>query len=358
VTFDPVVAPDQEQQDGAKPVVRSVARAAARLRPAGIRRVGAADQQRLRAVGGLVLGLALLQAAFTLVFAWPGPGSTMHALPVAVAGPTTIAELAARNLEAQPRGAMTVTRLPDAAAARRAVLHRDVYGALVIEENGLRLFIASAGSPTVAAQLVQAVDRIQARGQGTYLEVEDLAPNPRHDPRGLAPGAAVLAVLATSLGAGIIVMRSLRSTRERLVALLAFAACAGLLTALVLGVVLRTLTGSLLLEAGVLALLVLATAATTTAFGVIADLPGTGLAVAVLLALGYPISGATSAPEFVPAPWDALGRYLPAGAGSTALRSVAYFDGAAASPPVIVLLAWSIVALLVISAARFLRPAR
>ena len=43
--------------------------------------------------------------------------------------------------------------------------------------------------------------------------------------------------------------------------------------------------------------------------------------------LGNPFSGATSAPEMLPRPWGQIGQWLPPGAGSTLLRSVAYFGG-------------------------------
>src|SRR5918911_366988 len=54
---------------------------------------------------------------------------------------------------------------------------------------------------------------------------------------------------------------------------------------------------------------------------------GYAVGAAVVMLLGNPLSGLTSAPEFLPSGWGALGRLLPPGATGTLLRSNAYFDG-------------------------------
>lgn len=303
----------------------------------------------LRGIAVPALAVAVLQVVVTLLFAWPAAGSAMHGLPFAVAGPDAVAEAASRSLSATPPGALHVVRIADGGAARKAVLDRQVYGALVIENDGLRLLVASGASPVVAQSLLQAVDRIQAQAQGTYLEVEDLAPNPARDPRGQAPGAALLALLVTSVAGGVVVFRVLGTAAARLGGLAALAVGGGLGSATVLHGVLGALPGAFLPTAGVLVLAVLATAGLTTAFAVVADLPGAAFAALLVVAAGYPISGVTSAPELVPAPWDAIGRLLPAGAGGTALRGAAFFSGAGLTTPILILCAWVVAAALVIA---------
>jgi hypothetical protein len=59
--------------------------------------------------------------------------------------------------------------------------------------------------------------------------------------------------------------------------------------------------------------------------------------------LGNPASGAASAPQLLPDPWREGGQFLPAGAAGTALRNVAYFDGAALAKPLVVLVAFAVV---------------
>ena len=298
---------------------------------------------------GPVLLLAGLQVLVVLLFSWPAAGSTPHGVPVAVAGPSGVADAAARSLQTGRTGALSVSRLPDLASARSAVLDRRIYGAVVIETDGLRLLLASGASPTVASDLLQAVDAIQARSVGTYLQVQDLAPNPRRDPRGEAPAAALLALLVTSVATGAVVHQRFRTARGRCTVLLALAVLAGGGCVAVLQGLLGALGGSAVAETGVLALVALAGSGATVAFGVVAQGPGLALAALVMVALGYPISGATSAPELVPQPWDAVGRLLPAGAGNSALRDTAFFGGSGAGPALTVLGIWSAVALLVVA---------
>jgi hypothetical protein len=69
--------------------------------------------------------------------------------------------------------------------------------------------------------------------------------------------------------------------------------------------------------------------------------PGIGLAALIVFLIGNPGSGAASAPELLPGFWRAVGPLLPPGAGATALRNVAYFDGAALATPLIVLAAFA-----------------
>ena len=81
-----------------------------------------------------------------------------------------------------------------------------------------------------------------------------------------------------------------------------------------------------------------------------------GLALGALLALllGNPLSGLNSAPEMLPSGWGELGQWLPQGANATLLRSTAFFDGAGATMPIVVLTCWVLAgaALIVIAALR------
>jgi hypothetical protein len=63
---------------------------------------------------------------------------------------------------------------------------------------------------------------------------------------------------------------------------------------------------------------------------------------ALFLLVGNPGSGTASAPELLPGFWRAVGPYLPPGAGGTALRNTAYFDGSALAQPLWVLAAYAL----------------
>ena len=60
----------------------------------------------------------------------------------------------------------------------------------------------------------------------------------------------------------------------------------------------------------------------------------------LMVLVGNPLSGVSSAPELLPVPAGAIGQLLPPGAGGSLLRSTAFFDGAGATAPLTVLAAW------------------
>lgn len=74
-------------------------------------------------------------------------------------------------------------------------------------------------------------------------------------------------------------------------------------------------------------------------------LPGLGLTALVMVVLGNPLSGGSSAPQMLPAGWGAFGQWLPPGAGITALRGVAFFDGAGSGMAFAVLGGWLLLGL-------------
>lgn len=77
----------------------------------------------------------------------------------------------------------------------------------------------------------------------------------------------------------------------------------------------------------------------------VSGVPGLGVGAAVVMLLGNPLSGLTSAPEMLPTGLGTLGQWLQPGATGSALRSVAWFDGAGAGPALLTLGAWLAVGL-------------
>jgi hypothetical protein len=68
-----------------------------------------------------------------------------------------------------------------------------------------------------------------------------------------------------------------------------------------------------------------------------------------MILIGNPFSGATSAPELLPAPVGAIGQWLPPGAGANLLRSTAYFGGHGASAHLTVLIVWIVLGMVAIT---------
>ncbi len=299
----------------------------------------------------LVAVLVLVPAFVALAlwaFAWPAARTAPNELPLGVAGPAGAAEPMAERL-AQQDGAFEVHRYPDATAARAAVADREVYGAVVAADRpdaAPELLVASAASPTVAALLEQLATEMAAEMApgGAGVTVTDVVPAPAADPRGAVFNSSVLplALAGIATGAAATVTGLVAARRgHALMALVGTAALVGLAGAGIGHSWLEVLGGDWWTVAGAIGLVVLASAATVAGCAALLGLPGIGLGAVLVMLLGNPWSGATSAPEMLPEPVGVLGQWLPLGSGATLLRSVAFFDGAAAGLPLLVLAAWT-----------------
>ncbi|MDQ8706426.1 ABC transporter permease [Streptomyces sp. LHD-70] len=292
--------------------------------------------------------LVLIPAVVALAlwaFAWPAARTAPRDLPIAVAGaPAAVAGLE-HQLE-RKEGAFEVHRYDDEAAARAAIEDRDVYGAIVATERGPRLLTASAASPVVA-QMLKETASAQAP-KGAPVQVEDVVAAPPGDPRGAALGASVLPMALAGVAAGAVVtLLGLRGVRAAC-ALVGAAALVGVVAAALTHSWLGALTGDWWTEAGVLALSTLAVSATVAGLAAVLGRAGIALGALTVVLIGNPFSGVASAPELLPEPAGAIGQWLPPGAGGTLLRSVSFFDGAAASRPAWTLAVWAGVGLVLV----------
>jgi len=163
----------------------------------------------------------------------------------------------------------------------------------------------------------------------------------------------------TSVAGGIIVGFVLRSTRNRLAAVTGIAIVGGLVSAALLQYALGIVDGSYLEVAGVLALLIGAVSATMAGLVALLGRAGAIIGVLTMIFVVNPLSAAATAWEMLPQPWGAIGQLLPPGAGVSATRSVAFFDGAASAQPLTVLAIWLLagLALLVVGGLRHEQPA-
>ncbi|MCG2798992.1 MAG: ABC transporter permease [Cellulomonas sp.] len=288
-----------------------------------------------------VMTLALVGAIMTLLvaFALPGIESGLHDVPVAVVGPAQQTAALTERLEAAAPGGFEVRVLTSAEQAREQILDREVYGALIVGDSGVTLEVASAASPTMATALTQAVTSL-GEAASIPVQVEDVRPFPADDPKGvgLSTGAVPLALGGWIAAVGI--MAGVRGARQRLLTGAGFAVFGGLGLVAILQYWFGTIDGSYWLTS--LGAMLGAGAACFAVLGLqrMFGKVGLGLAVIALILLGSPLSGLTSAPELLPAPWGAIGQFLPPGATGTLLRNLALFDGAATTVPILVLAGW------------------
>ncbi|MEU9269210.1 ABC transporter permease [Streptomyces sp. NPDC048251] len=287
----------------------------------------------------VVLLVPTVAAVALWAFAWPAARTAPRDLPLGVAGPPAATAQLEKQLT-RHEGAFEIHHYADATAARDAVEDRTVYGAVVVTAEGSELLTASAASPLVAQLLQQAVAQ-QAAASGTRVETVDVVAAPAADPRGSALGASVLPLALAGIAAGALVsLLGLRGIRA-VIALVGAAALVGSVAAALAHSWLGVLTGDWWAEAAVLGLSTLAVSAAVAGCAALLGTPGIGAVSFVVMFLGNPFSGAASAPRMLPEPVGVIGQWLPPGAGTTLLRSVSFFDGAAATGPALTLVWWA-----------------
>ncbi|MEV6201101.1 ABC transporter permease [Streptomyces sp. NPDC051771] len=320
-----------------------------------------------RAVALLTAGISLLLAAF----AWPSVRSSVHDVPIAVAGPAPAVEQFAAVLDRRLPGGFEVTEVADTAAAERLIRHREVYGAIDLSAGTPQVITASGASIAVAQTLngiaaglgrAPSADTTEAAAAGTGTKgagttgagpteagaaeagttttARDLVPLPADDPRGAGLAAGALPLVMGGLLAALLLTRLVRGRARRVAGALAFAVTGGLATATILHLWFGSLDGSFRADSGAIALTLAATSLSILGLASLLGSVGFGLGAAVMMLVGNPLSGTATAPEMLPGWSGALGQLLPPGAGGQLLRSTAYFDGHGATGPVVVLAAW------------------
>jgi hypothetical protein len=300
---------------------------------------------------GLPLVLAAVIAVVLLAFGLPAVKGAPHDLPVGVAGPAAATSELRAGLEQREPGAFAVTAYADEAALAEAIRDREVYGGIAVGSGGPTVLTASAASPAVAQALTQLGTGL-AQQQGAAATVRDVVPLPADDPRGGGLSTVLLPLVIGAIAPAAALGQLAGRRRVQLAALAVYSAVAGLTFAAVLHHVFGTLPGDYLAAAGVLGATIAAAALALLGLQHLLGRVGLALGAATLVLLANPLSGATTAPEFLASPWRELGQGMPPGAGSQLLRSVAFFDGAGAAGAWWVLAAWAVAGLLLLAVPR------
>lgn len=308
---------------------------------------------------GVVVVLILALSVFFIAFALPAVKSKPHQVPVGVVASPTIATELATSLERSAPGGFTVTSYPDQTALRGAIRSRDVYGGFVFGGDGPTLLIATGGSPAVAQSLM-AIGATMSQKAGAPPRVEDLAPLPPGDPRGVGLVAAALPLtLAGLLPAVVLILLFPGAVWLRLGATVAFAAVAAVVIAALLRYVFGSIDSAFWAVTAGLFVGILATALAMLGLGSLFGRIGLAIGAGVAILLGNPLSAMGGAPELLPGGWGAFGQLLPQGATATLLRSTAYFpavDSSTALGAIIVLACWAMAGLLATVVAGIRQP--
>ena len=186
----------------------------------------------------VVASLGVLVAVFALVSSNVAANHSPkpHGLPIGIVGTPAVAEAARAELARAAPGAFEVHAYRSLTTARSAVLHRSVYGAFQPVPSTV-LLVASAASPPVAALLQRTFASVGGRSDRA-LAVQDLVPLPSSDSSGATTFSAVLSLIIAGLAGTTLVFTLTQHRPEsvRLVATVALAVGAGLVTALVTNV--------------------------------------------------------------------------------------------------------------------------
>jgi hypothetical protein len=302
-----------------------------------------------------VVAVPVIFAITLLTFAWPAARLAPRDLPLGVAGPPAATQPVVEKLR-QQGSAFDLHRYADERAARDAIENRDVYGAVVVSAGGLKVLTASAASPVVAGMIENAFAELQ--GQQSGPTVDDVVPADPQDPRGSVLASLVLPLVLASVITAVIVTMSGEAGIVQVGALFGAAALGGIVGIAMVQSWLGALTGTWIVNAGVLCLTMLAI--TTVLAGLYALMGSLGLALGglTMVLVANPWSGISSAPELLPKPIGLIGQLLPPGAGGSLLRDTAFFDGAGKNGHLAVLLVWVVLGLSAMWAGALLKRRR
>ncbi|GAW47994.1 MULTISPECIES: ABC transporter permease [unclassified Nocardioides] len=304
----------------------------------------------------MAIALPALVGLAVLVFAWPAARTEPRQLPIGMIGASGATEHAVSTIEANEPGAFDLRIYGTTSSAREAIEDREVYGAIDISGPQVTVYTASAASPSVSSLLASLGDELQshlaqASGQSTSAaaspataQTVDVVATDGSDPRGSVLTSALLPLTICSviIAAAIALALEFGPAWRMIGAVTTVAAVAGLAAYLVAQTWLGALPGNGLETWASLSLLILAMSATTAGLIALIGSPGLGLGALVMVFIGNPFAGATSAPELLPDFADRVGQWLPPGAGANLIRSATYFDGHDAQAHVAILLAWTL----------------
>jgi hypothetical protein len=299
---------------------------------------------------GLMLAVLVVQMAFIGSYIGAFHSPKPQRIPIAVVYPGP-ADKVIDGLNGLPGRPVRAHQVPDEATARVQIEHRQVYGALIMTGTAAydRLLVASAAGSSVAQALTQVIAQVE-KAQKHDLVTEDVKPALLGDARGLSGFYLALGWVVGGYLVAIAVSTS-KGTRPanrhraviRLGALGVYAAVSGALGS----VLAHTFFGPLSLElAWFGALLVFASGAFTMALQALFGFLGMGLAVLLFVVLGNPSAGGAYPAPLLPPFWRTIGPWLPPGAGTDAIRGIAYFHGIGVQRASLVLGAYAIAGVL------------
>ncbi|MFF2543765.1 DUF3533 domain-containing protein [Kitasatospora sp. NPDC058063] len=299
----------------------------------------------------LVIGVLLLQLGFITSYIGALHKPAPQNLSIAVVAPPQVAPKLVGALESVPNDAVKALTAPDAETATQQIKDQKIYAALVVDPTGTQdtLLVGGARGPS-AAKAAETITTAIDQSQGRTVKVQDVVPLAKGDTNGLSAfylvigwcvgGYLVASILGISAGSK---PANVHRLVIRLGVLALYSIGAGVLGTVIAGPVLDALPGSILGLSAVGALVVFSVGAFTMALQCLFDVIGIGIAVLIFVVLGNPSAGGVYPAPMMPPFWRAISSWIPNGAGTSAAKSVAYFDSTNLGLPILVLVVWALI---------------
>jgi len=290
--------------------------------------------------------VTVIVSTILTIFAWPVATATPHKLPIGVSSTDpNVASVLQTNFDETQPGAFKFIDYKSVAEAKRAISHREVYGALILNRKA-QVLIASGASPAVAQLLTSISVKLGqqlTQGNGGHqliFESVDLAPLGTKDPRGAGLSAGSLPLIIAGIVVGILgSMRLKRRAQKFAVAGIAGVA-ASLSIVAILNLWLGSLQGNYFLEALVVAVGIAAVALTVMGAAGIAKRAGLLTIIGLFFIVGNPLAAVSMPEEFYPSDLATFGQLLPLGAEVNLLRRISYFPEASTLTQWLTLVGW------------------
>lgn len=293
-----------------------------------------ASKQYLK-LAGLILGLSTILLLMLLSFVTPLLNSGAKDLPLAVGGPNMVTTKITQGLEAKSPDAFAVTSYSTAEEATEAVRNREAIGAITAGPDGITI---------VTAILKQIGEGLSQTGQPIHYT--DVAPLTAKDPSGSAISMLALPMIFGGMSSAVAFSTVFKkSRRKQIIGAIGVAILGGLIASATLYFGFGAFEANFWPTTAVIMLGIAAISLTVLGLNSLLGFAGIGLGAVLMLFVANPLSGLATGAAWLPSPWGTLGQYLPLGAAGTAIRSSAFFDGAAMGQPVTVLVCWIVVGL-------------
>ena len=302
-----------------------------------------ASKQYLK-LAGLILGLSTILLLMLLSFVTPLLNSGAKDLPLAVGGPNMVTTKITQGLEAQSPDAFNITSYSTAEEAVDAVQNREAIGAITVGPDGITIVTASAAGTPYPTILKQVGEGLSQTGQP--VQYTDVAPLTAEDPTGSAIGALALPMIFGGMSSAVALSTVFKkSRRKQIIGAIGVAILGGLVASSVLYFGFGAFEANFWPTTSVIMLGIAAISLTVLGLNSLLGFAGIGLGAVLMLFVANPLSGLATGAAWLPSPWGTLGQYLPLGAAGTAIRSSAFFDGAAMGQPVTILVCWIVLGL-------------